>query len=184
MKGWGKSLLATGVLLAVISFLLPMSIESYSTSSYLPDRVINIGKLQMQMLVFQSGAVLFLAGAIFVAAGEVVDRLSGDVRGSGVSTSLDERALPEAGPAPVTPDPTPEELEQRAKKAAREARGNKYLAWGMAALLIVLLLVAFLTGRPTQDAPASFMPDGNAESHALLANITADEMSDNMTMPQ
>jgi hypothetical protein len=77
VKEGGVALVLIGVALALGSFLLGNTVETYSASAYLPERVVNLGKMQLQTMVFASGAVLFLAGAIFTAAAAIVEKLDG-----------------------------------------------------------------------------------------------------------
>jgi hypothetical protein len=74
MKHIGGWLIAVGVLVVIGGFFLPTSVETYSTSSYLPDSVVNIGRLQTQMIVIQSGFVFFLGGIFLMALGFIAAR--------------------------------------------------------------------------------------------------------------
>ncbi|MEN3749046.1 hypothetical protein TPR58_17870 [Sphingomonas sp. HF-S3] len=70
MKEGGWVLIAVGFLLAFFSFIFDPSVDALAG-----DRIVNIGRLQTQMLIFASGAVLCLMGTMFVAAGSIVERL-------------------------------------------------------------------------------------------------------------
>ena len=86
MKGWGILLMITGASVAVIAFFLKISVSIPIASQAIgalnpelpgmePGGVVNIGLMQRQMLVFASGAVLFLSGAIFTGLGIAIEQL-------------------------------------------------------------------------------------------------------------
>lgn len=73
----GIAVLVIGVLAAVTSFFLPTSIHVPGDYSSLSDYrrsgdVINIGKLQLQLMVFQGGVAVSVIGALLYAAGRIV----------------------------------------------------------------------------------------------------------------
>lgn len=74
MKAAGWLLLVGGLVTAFIALMLDTSIPSYGTLGI--DRVTNISKVQTQTLTFGCGAVLFLAGSIFLGFGAVLDKMS------------------------------------------------------------------------------------------------------------
>jgi hypothetical protein len=66
MRVIGIGLWAVGLLLFMYAALVfDPSIQAYS--SYAPDRVVNLGRQQQQMLLAMAGLTLFLAGAVLQA---------------------------------------------------------------------------------------------------------------------
>jgi hypothetical protein len=69
MKNYGLGLLIIGAAMSVSALLF--------INTALPGtEVINIGRVQLQQLLFQGGSALFLAGAVFVAGDHVGQSLA------------------------------------------------------------------------------------------------------------
>lgn len=94
MKIAGIWLIVAGVALALISFFLSTTVSSevpyslYGTALTRTADVVNIGKLQVQTLTFASGGLLFLAGAIFTAAGAILERMDAFVAARDMPTKI------------------------------------------------------------------------------------------------
>lgn len=79
MKGAGGGLLGIGAVLIVISLLIDpgVSVSSGYGGGYgIPDRVVNLHKLQVQLMVFQGGVGSLIAGSILFAVGSLIERLA------------------------------------------------------------------------------------------------------------
>ena len=78
ISGW--CLLLFGTLLLFFGLMFDVTIHSdYSYNAlagYVPSSdVINIGKLQQQMMLFESGLASILGGVVLIAAGGIANRL-------------------------------------------------------------------------------------------------------------
>jgi hypothetical protein len=62
MKEYGIGLIIIGVLASGFSYIMDVTVDGSGYSS-----VVNLQKLQTQMMVFESGLALLVAGAILVA---------------------------------------------------------------------------------------------------------------------
>lgn len=71
MKGWGGLLWAVGAFLVLSAFLYDATVTSYgdATGTY------NLGKLQHQMMLMQSGIAMTLIGAFLYIGGSIIDRM-------------------------------------------------------------------------------------------------------------
>jgi hypothetical protein len=74
MKATGWTMIVFAIFVFFGGLFLPTSVETSLSSSYLPERVVNLGALQTQMIVEQSGLALFLAGVILAALGTIAVR--------------------------------------------------------------------------------------------------------------
>jgi uncharacterized membrane protein len=75
MKGWGITLVIFGVGLIVVALFVGMSVDAdgpYGLSS----RVVNLGKMQTQTLIFSSGLASILGGIALIGFGVLVEALS------------------------------------------------------------------------------------------------------------
>lgn len=74
MKEAGWALIALGVALVFGALAYETTVSSAATSSYgdygmrAPEAVYNIGRLQMQLMIFQAGIAAMISGSIFLAA--------------------------------------------------------------------------------------------------------------------
>jgi len=151
VKIWGIILLLAGVGLALISYILPVSVSTSSDPYLSTGSVINIGKLQTQMLVFHSGVALFLAGAIFTAAGELAERIGAMATQFPASSGVDERTASSmvfGGEAAASAshedpvEPTAEELAQQVEHRARENKADLIMFFLFGGVMLVVLVLA------------------------------------------
>jgi predicted phage tail protein len=68
MKEAGIILSTMGVVLIVGSWFLDVTAAGHD--------VVNLQKMQVQLMVFQMGTVMFLAGNVLIAANAIVERLN------------------------------------------------------------------------------------------------------------
>ena len=66
--GW--IVVAVAVTMCAISFFLPTTVET--AGMYGANEVVNIGRLQTQMIVFQLSVALLIFGGIMLATGAIV----------------------------------------------------------------------------------------------------------------
>lgn len=188
MKGWGGALFGLGLLLLLIAWLMPVTVSvaetRYSTllSEMVPtgasNEVVNLQKLQVQMMVWHAGLIAFLTGCVLGAAGAIAEKL-----GAG-GTSVAQ--FPESGPAGEAagsvvrpagaadiPSPGP------------MSDGDKYVAYGIGGLILVVMLivVSFQYGSGNKNA-AQEAALSNAEAIADNLEMTADNLEaiSNMTL--
>lgn len=166
LKGPGASLLILGAAGAIGAQLLP------TTADY--SDVLNIGRLQFQLMVFQASLATALLGGIMIVAGEVVNQLAPPV-----DTVSAERG---AAPIELVPaiEPTPEELERRrlaeaeeaALAKAREKASDRFAYMLMAGVAVVIALALFVANgshKPAADANAAAI-DNSEFGDAMLRN--------------
>lgn len=77
MRALGWILMVVGLGLCAWGFFFDPSVESSSGF----DRINNLGLMQTQMMIFNGGGFVAVAGAAFAAAGEVVEELKPKKRG-------------------------------------------------------------------------------------------------------
>jgi hypothetical protein len=70
MRAFGTVLMAIGALAALGAFTLDTAVASLGGPYGLPERTQNLGLLQFQMMVLQTGLASFIAGAVLVGSGE------------------------------------------------------------------------------------------------------------------
>jgi len=179
MKIYGVLLLAVGFAIAIVAFLLPTTVETYS-SGILPERVVNISKLQTQTLVFATGAVLFLAGAILMGAGEIAERLE--------RIELAAPAQRQAAPPQASADSSEDPLAHVARwddasgmavaSKPKDAYGEPpagYI-WAAGIVLVVMLIgmaMFHLKGGPSSTPTADTVPTENIYPDTMVTNIDA-----------
>jgi len=86
MKNLGAWLIAIGSGVVLVAFLIGNTVSAEvpdlslsSLTGSIPTRhqeVVNLPKLQLQTMIFQSGIALFLAGAIFAGCGAILEALT------------------------------------------------------------------------------------------------------------
>lgn len=69
MKIVGGWLIALGAIIAFGAFFYPTTVETFSS-----ERVVNLGQLQIQMLILICGLAVFLAGVILTSMGIASER--------------------------------------------------------------------------------------------------------------
>jgi len=95
MKIAGIVAMIIGAVIVLISYFMDITVPSFDASSILgADRVVNLAKLQQQALIFGSGSLILLAGAIFTAAGIITERFDAREMDGGL-------AVPGGGAAPA-----------------------------------------------------------------------------------
>ena len=177
LKGWGTASLFVGVFLVGISFFLPTTVSTDVPSviggyGFTTAReVINIGKLQTQMLVFGTGATLFLAGTIMIGTGEIAERVAEIRNGSesppAAETVAEVVEAPPNAPLATTIDVLEGEEADRAM--------YKILGGVVAAIFIfVVIVLATFGGKPT---PA--LSTQSNEAVDVMGGM--DAVADNMT---
>ncbi|MAM72586.1 MAG: hypothetical protein CMO29_02085 [Tistrella sp.] len=159
MKNWGIALIIAGALIATIALFIMSSTVSTENMRSLSDyggmigtgtysEIHNLPRAQLRELVFQGGCVLFLAGVLFAAVGQIEERLAAiGFIGSGDARALAPQSAPivpfeTAMAEPETPQaayipPDPDEL-------AREAARNKLLVSSIFIPFAILAVIGIL----------------------------------------
>ena len=180
MKGWGGSLIAIGAIVVIVSWLLPVSVSTDTPDlealrlgislSHTAD-VLNIGLLQRQMIVFQSGLALAMMGAIFVGAGTIAEHLAGS------SVEQEPQSAPPEAAAPATPVPAEQTPEEIAEEAAEADRLLLKMGGAMVAIILVILVLAWaLTAQSGRNGAGSAdreVANLSAEADALTNDAQA-----------
>jgi hypothetical protein len=123
MRAFGSMLIAVGLLMAFAAFSMHTSVYGFG------GEVNNLGLLQQQMMVLQTGLAGFISGSVLVA-------------GSPAVPSSAPSAV--AGSAVRRDDESDEEREER---VAGVRRLNRNIGISLAGLLLFLILVAVVASE-------------------------------------
>jgi hypothetical protein len=92
VKEFGRGLIGIAILLLIASLFIDPSVRvssGYGSDFSGPDRVVNLQRLQVQMMVFHGGIGSFIAGSVLLAVGTLMGRME-------VAGILKPAAAPEA----------------------------------------------------------------------------------------
>lgn len=106
MRILGFVLMAVGAVMALIAFGMDTTVDSTDAGGILPSRTHNLGLLQTQMMVLQTGLAMLIAGAVFArpsAQGATVLESSSPV----AHTPSPPVVVAKAQPAPSIEAPAP-----------------------------------------------------------------------------
>lgn len=173
MKGWGVGLLIVGVVAGLVAWLMPVTVETPGAAGLagyglaLPTSVVNLGKLQVQMMIWQGALAAIIAGSVLLAGGEVRAMLSAlrSERTTSAGPGAQPAAPPLDGPAAMAGQSQPEWQDKPEPGI-----------WGPIAIgIAIVLLIVFIAyrGLPTADENAVL---ANAEAIADNLEATADAL--------
>lgn len=147
MKTLGVVAMVIGAVVMLIAFFLQTSVAQSPDLSSIAGGYANVGRmtnlamLQVQTLVFQTGAVLLIAGAIFTGAGQIAERL-------GTRANIETVDAP-SGSSDASPVPEPARPASRI--VPQEARDADHLPYGpwlvLAAVCMIGLFVVVVAMR-------------------------------------
>ncbi len=128
-RTFGFALILLGIFIALFSYGMDTSVSSAGT--YIGGQFVgggdtyNLGLLQAQMMMFETGVALFLAGSFFAASGE-----------------RNGRAEPRAAaPIVAMQEETAQEREDRMRR-------TKVVGFGLLGFLLLLMAISYLGGDP------------------------------------
>ncbi|MDF7776733.1 hypothetical protein P1X14_15860 [Sphingomonas sp. AOB5] len=99
MKDVGRALWVCGLMIVFATLLLFDPSVSTESSGYLPEKVVNLQKLQLQLIFVHIGLAAFLAGVGTNLAGELIERLDASRSDRNLLTPSDSAERPPlAGP--------------------------------------------------------------------------------------
>lgn len=178
MKGLGIALLIIGALIAGGAFLLETSVSTsvpdmslYSITGSISTRseqVSNLSKMQGQLLMFGAGSVMIVIGAIFTAAGSIIEQMQ---RGTPEVESPIATHSPVPVPTPYVPRQlSEEEIEEEKQKERRIMLGGVLF---FTALIIISVTLALTTKPSSPSLPDNILT--NEEANAAMYDAAADE---------
>jgi hypothetical protein len=160
MKSAGTLLMSIGVVVALFAFMMDTTVSSSGTfiaGSYIGgSSTYNLGLLQQQMMVFQSGLAAFVAGAFLYGSA---------ARGAHYSESPSPGIPASSGWRRVREDETEEEREER---LTRVRRTHIAIACVLAAVILALIVLASWS-TTSSDTP-NYM---NVDENLLASDMNA-----------
>ena len=170
MKEAGIILMLTGVAAALFAFAMDATVTStgtYIAGTYLGGgSTYNLGLLQKQMMIFQGGLAVFLAGAVL---------FSGAARGSVADAQPRSGEIPPQQGHGVNLRETETE-EQRDERVARDRRADK-IALAIVGIGVVILVLVIWLSSPSSTPSSALNLDENlttTDMNAVAETVTND----------